>query len=100
VNSEFVETEPDVYLKVGLWRKEKYGTVCYKEVKIESPFVFTKHAKSEENLVVNREKYYIIPDKVLAVGPNNDLFYFKINTQSDWVPKVKETYKHELLKMI
>jgi hypothetical protein len=72
---------------VGLWRKEQNQIVCYKHIKIESPFVFTKHARTERNLV-NREKDYIIPDKVLAVGPNNELFYFRIEDQSDLKTKV------------
>jgi hypothetical protein len=39
--------------------------------------MFTKYVKTEPNLV-NGEQYYLIPDKVLAVGPNNELFYFKL----------------------
>jgi hypothetical protein len=55
---------------VGLWRKEKNKTVCYRHIKIIDPYIFTKHVRTEPNLI-NREKYYLIPDKLLAVGPNN-----------------------------
>jgi hypothetical protein len=42
----------------------------------------------------------MIPDKVLAVGPNNELFYFRIEHQSDWGTNLRETYKKEHLKMM
>jgi hypothetical protein len=60
---------------VGLWRKEKNQTVCYRHIKIIDPYMFTKHVRTEPNLI-NREKYYLIPDKLLAVGPNKEVFYF------------------------
>lgn len=54
--------------------------------------MFTKCITTEPNLV-NGEKYYydscaqainfLIPDKLLAVGPNNELFYFKVEHKSD-----------------
>ena len=44
--------------------------------------MFTKHVRTEPNLI-NRETDYIIPDKLLAVGPDNELFYFKVDNKSD-----------------
>jgi hypothetical protein len=45
--------------------------------------MFTKHVTTEPNLI-NREKYYLIPDKLLAVSPKNELFYFKVDNKSDF----------------
>jgi hypothetical protein len=45
--------------------------------------MLTKHVRTEPNLI-NREKYYLIPDKLLAVGPNNEVFYFKVDNKSDF----------------
>jgi hypothetical protein len=75
VNTETVDSDSDVYLQVGLWRKEKNQTVCYRHIRIVDPYIFTKHARTERNLI-NRETDYLIPDKLLAVGPNNEVFYF------------------------
>jgi hypothetical protein len=54
--------------------------------------MFTKHVKTEPNLV-NKEKYYIIPDKLLAVGPNNELIYFKVEQKSNLTTQMQDTYK-------
>jgi hypothetical protein len=61
--------------------------------------MFTKHVRTERNLV-NRVKDYIIPDKLLAFGPNNKLIYFKVEHKSNLTTQMQEEYKLELLKMI
>jgi hypothetical protein len=54
--------------------------------------MFTKCVTTEPNLVNGEKDYYdsctqainfLIPDKLLAVGPNNELFYFKVEHKSD-----------------
>jgi hypothetical protein len=76
---------------VGLWKKDKNQTVCYRHIKIFDPFMFTKHATTAPNLV-NEEKDYIIPDKLLAVGPNNELIYFKVEHKSNLTAQMQKTY--------
>ncbi len=53
--------------------------------------MFTKHATTAPNLV-NEEKDYIIPDKLLAVGPNNELIYFKVEHKSNLTAQMQKTY--------
>jgi hypothetical protein len=77
---------------VGLWRKEKNQTVCYRHIKIIDPYMFTKHVTTEPNLI-NRETDYLIPDKLLAVGPNNEVFYFYVENKSDLTTQMQNAYK-------
>jgi hypothetical protein len=79
-------------LKVGLWKEDKNQTVCYRHIKIVDPYMFTKNVTTERNLV-NGEKDYIIPDKLLAVGPNNELIYFKVEHKSNLMAQMQKTYK-------
>jgi hypothetical protein len=57
--------------------------------------MFTKHARTKRNLI-NRERDHIIPDKLLAVSPDNELFYFRVKHQSHVTEKMQEIYRYEL----
>jgi hypothetical protein len=38
-NSEIRDSESDTYASIGFWRDD----VCYKQLDIQRPFIFTKH---------------------------------------------------------
>ena len=50
----------------------------FKLQKTKLKYLKIKTIVSERKWAINKVLLYLIPDKVLAVGPNNELFYFKL----------------------